>query len=153
MDRGERAECYFRQGYNCSQAMVLAFSDLLNLDEAALSRMACGFGGGISRLREVCGTMSGTVMILDLLFGYEGPETGEKKRALYARVQDMAGRLEKANGSIVCRELLGLRQQRDTPEAEARTAGYYQKRPCAGLIAAAARILQAYLQENGIEGA
>ena len=149
-DRGAKAEAFFRQGYNCSQSVALAFADLLPLDEKTLAKLASGFGGGFSRLREVCGGLSGAVLVLDLLFGYDGPETGAPKRELYARVQEVAHRLEAENGSYVCRELLG-RKNRDTPDAEARTAAYYEKRPCPAIVARSAFVLQGYLRENGIE--
>ena len=145
---------YFRQGYNCAQAVVLAFADLTDMDEATLSRMSCSFGGGMGRLREVCGTVTGMFLVTGLLRGYDGAETGEVKAAHYARIQALAKEFEKQNGSIVCRELLALRQKhRDDPTPEARTEAYYAGRPCAELVGSAAEILENYLAidsgENG----
>lgn len=154
MTRKEKAMAYFHQGYNCAQAVVLAFADLTDMDEATLSRMSCSFGGGMGRLREVCGTVTGMFLVTGLLRGYDGAETGEVKAAHYARIQALAKEFERQNGSIVCRELLALRQKhRDDPTPEARTEAYYAGRPCAELVGSAAEILENYLAidsgENG----
>ena len=154
MTRKEKAMAYFRQGYNCAQAVVLAFADLTDMDEATLSRMSCSFGGGMGRLREVCGTVTGMFLVTGLLRGYDGAETGEVKAAHYARIQALAKEFERQNGSIVCRELLALRQKpRDDPTPEARTEAYYAGRPCVELVGSAAEILENYLAidsgENG----
>ena len=154
MTRKEKAMAYFRQGYNCAQAVVLAFADLTDMDEATLSRMSCSFGGGMGRLREVCGTVTGMFLVTGLLRGYDGAETGEVKAAHYARIQALAKEFEKQNSSIVCRELLALRQKhRDDPTPEARTEVYYAGRPCVELVGSAAEILENYLAidsgENG----
>ena len=146
MTRKEKAMAYFRQGYNCAQAVVLAFADLTDMDEATLSRMSCSFGGGMGRLREVCGTVTGMFLVTGLLRGYDGAETGEVKAAHYARIQALAKEFERQNGSIVCRELLALRQKhRDDPTPEARTEAYYAGRPCAELVGIAAEILENHL--------
>ena len=154
MTRKEKEMAYLRQGYNCAQAVVLAFADLTDMDEATLSRMSCSFGGGMGRLREVCGTVTGMFLVTGLLRGYDGAETGEVKAAHYARIQALAKEFERQNGSIVCRELLALRQKhRDDPTPEARTEAYYAGRPCAELVGSAAEILENYLAidsgENG----
>lgn len=147
MSRKERAMNNFLQGYNCSQSLVLAFSDLLEEDPAMLSRLACSFGGGMGRLREVCGSVSGSLMVLSLLYGYSGPETGTPKAEQYAKVQEFAHRFEAKNGSIVCRELLGLQVKHDASKPSERTQEYYKKRPCRELIGSAAEILDAYIRE------
>ena len=149
--RREIAEANFLKGYNCAQSVVLAYADLVDLDEKTLSKLACSFGGGMGRLREVCGSVSGMFMIAGLLYGYDGPETGTPKAEQYARIQELAARFEERNGSIVCRELLGLSQKRDVPVPEARTDIYYKKRPCREIIGGAAEILQYFLQENPLQ--
>ena len=124
----------------------MAFADLTDMDEATLSRMSCSFGGGMGRLREVCGTVTGMFLVTGLLRGYDGAETGEVKAAHYARIQALAKEFEKQNGSIVCRELLALRQKhRDDPTPEARTEAYYAGRPCVELVGSAAEIPENYL--------
>ena len=147
MTRKELAMDYFYQGYNCSQSLVLAFKDKLNMDETTLSKLASSFGGGMGRLREVCGSVSGMFMVIGLLYGYSGPEKGDVKAEHYARIQELAARFEKEHGSIVCRELLGLSVKHDSPTPEARTKEYYTKRPCPEIIGSAAQILEQYLQE------
>lgn len=149
MTRKEKAIEYFYQGYNCSQSVVLAFKDLLDIDEEVLSKIACSFGGGMGRLREVCGSFSGILIVLGLLEGYSGPEKGEVKAKHYAKVQDLAHEFEEEHGSIVCRELLGLSVKRDEPTPEQRTKEYYSKRPCPEIIGSAAEILERYLISVG----
>ncbi len=148
MTRREMAMENFMKGYNCSQSIVLAFADMLDIDEVTLSKMASSFGGGMGRLREVCGSVSGMFMVAGLLYGYDGPETGEKKAEHYARIQELARRFEEKHGSIVCRELLGLSVRHDVPVPEARTAEYYKKRPCPEIIGDAAEILEGYINEG-----
>lgn len=147
MTRKELAMENFRQGYNCTQAVVLAFADLLPYDKNLLSQMACGFGGGMGRLREVCGAFSGVILTLNLLEGYSTPETGEVKATHYAKIQSLAKTFEEQHGSLVCRTLLGLTEQHSIPVPEARTPDFYKKRPCIELIGSAAEILDNYLQK------
>ena len=138
----------FKKGYNCSQSIVLTFADILPLDSDTLSRMASSFGGGMGRLREVCGAVSGMFMVAGLLYGYEGPETGQVKAEHYARIQDLAHRFEEKHRSIVCREMLELSVKHDAPTPEARTEEYYMKRPCVAIIGDAAQILDEYIKAN-----
>ncbi len=102
----------------------------------------------MGRLREVCGSVSGMFMVAGLLYGYDGPETGAPKAELYARIQELASRFEAKNGSIVCREILGLGVGHDSPAPEARTPEYYRKRPCPEIIGDAAEILDEYIRDN-----
>ena len=148
MTRREAAMANFKNGYNCSQSIVLAFEDLLPVDGKQMLKLASSFGGGMGRLREVCGSVSGMFMIAGLLYGYDGPETGQVKADHYARIQELAHRFEEEHGSIVCREMLGLNVKHDVPVPEARTAEYYKKRPCAEIIGDAAEILEQYINEH-----
>lgn len=136
MTKGEIAENYFRQGYNCAQAVALAFCDEMNLSEEAVSKLTIGFGAGMGRLREVCGSVSGMTFVISAIYG-------EKSKAeVYELVQTAAKEFEKENGSIVCRELLGLSiKGADSPTPEKRTNEYYKKRPCAELVHMSADIL------------
>ncbi|MBE5858224.1 MAG: C_GCAxxG_C_C family protein [Lachnospiraceae bacterium] len=148
MTRREIAMENFKKGYNCSQSIVLTFADILPLDRDTLSRMASSFGGGMGRLREVCGAVSGMFMVAGLLYGYEGPETGQVKAEHYARIQDLAHKFEEKHKSIVCREMLELSVKHDAPTPEARTEEYYKKRPCVEIIGDAAQILDEYIKAN-----
>ena len=145
MTRKEKAMALFREGYNCAQSVVLAFADLTDADETVLSRVSCSFGGGMGRLREVCGAVSGMCMVAGLLRGYEGAETGNVKAEHYTLVQALAKEFETQNGAIVCRELLGLRQKHDAPTPAERTEQYYKTRPCEKLVGNAAEILEQHL--------
>lgn len=149
-NHSELARSYFLEGYNCSQAVFLAFCDDLGFDKNQAALIASGFGGGMSRLREVCGSVSGMFMAAGLFFGYSDPKDDLQKKELYALGQELASRFSQKNGSIVCRELLGLNQKKDEPTPSARTAEYYKKRPCADLVADAAEILETMLIERGI---
>ena len=148
MTRREMAMANFYEGYNCSQSIVLAFADLIPIEKSTLLRMASSFGGGMGRLREVCGSVTGMFMIAGILYGYDGPETGQVKADHYARIQELARRFEETHGSIVCREMLGLSVRHDVPVPEARTQEYYKKRPWPEIIGDAADLLEQYIKEN-----
>ncbi len=150
MARKDLAMDYFSQGYNCAQAVALAFSDSLPLDRDTLAKLASSFGGGLGRLREVCGCVSGMSLVAGLLYADPSPEDSSKKAEHYARIQALAKEFEAQNGSIVCRELLGLTQRHDAPVPEARTSAYYQKRPCKELVGMAAEILENYMRSHPI---
>ena len=150
MTRREKAMANFKKGYNCSQSIILAYQDMIPIDKSILSKMASSFGGGMGRLREVCGSVSGMFLIAGVLYGYDEPETGQVKAEHYARIQELARRFEEKHGSIICREMLGLSVKHDVPVPEARTSEYYKKRPCAEIIGDAAEILEQYIKENPI---
>lgn len=147
MTRKEQAMANFRDGYNCAQSVVLAFKDKFDMNEEQLTKIASSFGGGMGRLREVCGAVSGMFMIVGATDGYAEPKAGDVKAEHYARIQELAHRFEDKNGSIVCRELLGLALKHDTPTPEVRTSEYYKKRPCEELVGIAAEILEEYFKE------
>ena len=140
MDYKEKAMSLFKEGYNCSQAVFLTFSDELGIDRDTALKLSSSFGGGMGRLREVCGAVSGMFMVAGLKEGYSEPDDQEGKRAHYARIQHLAEEFKKENPSIVCRELLGLSSGPDDPKSAERTEGYYKKRPCAELVGCAAEI-------------
>ena len=149
MTRAEKAKQYFLEGYNCSQAVVLAFSDLTGLDKDTAAKVSSGFGGGMGRLREVCGSVSGAVFVLSALFGYSDPKDYEAKKRLYSEIQTVANRFKEQHGSIVCRELLGLKDGAPTPPTpEARTPEFYKKRPCPEIIESCAAILEDYINNR-----
>lgn len=149
MTKGEIAKQYFLQGYNCSQSVLLAFCDDLGIDEQTATLIASPFGGGMGRLREVCGTMSGAFMVLGLKRGYSKPKDTQGKAKLYSEVQELAAKFKEDNGSIICRELLGLRiKGKDTPEPSERTKEYYKARPCSELCRYAADTLDEFLKSK-----
>ena len=142
MTRPERAYENFKSGYNCCQSIAVAYADLLGLSSEMAARLSSGFGGGMGRLREVCGAVSGMVFVASALKGYSDPKDNAQKKELYALIQKLAGAFERENGSIVCRELLGLSVKKEDPTPSERTEGYYRKRPCAELVRMAAEILE-----------
>ncbi|MEA4911164.1 MAG: C-GCAxxG-C-C family protein [Oscillospiraceae bacterium] len=143
MTREETARSNFLQGYNCAQAVLLAFGDKTGLDEKTAAAMASSFGGGIGRMREICGAVSGMLLALGAAEGYTDPKDALGKKTQYALVQRLAGEFRAENGSILCRELLAGPAS-TTPTPDARTADYYKKRPCSELVACAAGILERY---------
>ena len=147
-NHAELARELFMQGYNCAQAVVCAFCDVTGLEIDAAARMASSFGGGLGRLREVCGTVSGAALVLGILKGYADPEDYAAKKAHYALVQDFARRFREANGNIVCRELLKGIGATEGGAPEARTEAYYKKRPCPNLAYCAAEILDEMLKDG-----
>lgn len=144
MTKGEIAENYFRSGYNCSQAVALAFCSETNLDESTTARLTIGFGGGIGRMREVCGAVSGMAFVISAIYGESA------KGDVYKMIQNVAKQFEAENGSIVCRELLGLQQAESSPIPEKRTQSYYKKRPCPELVHMAADILDEFIKKHEI---
>lgn len=143
---GEKAKALFEQGYNCAQAVVLAFDDLTGLDNKTAAMLASSFGGGMGRLREVCGAVSGTFAVAGILKGYDDPKANEEKAEHYAFIQSLAGEFKKENGSYICRELLEL-PGASNPTPEERTAEYYLRRPCGEYVRIAATILAKSLED------
>ena len=148
MNHAELAGELFFNGYNCAQAVVVAFSDVTGLSREFSSKMASSFGGGMGRMREVCGAVSGMLMVAGLLYGYHTPGDDEIKKAHYTLVQDLAGQFREKMGSIVCREI--LKNPPSDPAPTPRTAEFYAKRPCVRMVMLAADILDAYIREHPV---
>lgn len=135
----------FKEGFNCSQAVFLAFEDKYDMDHELALKMSSSFGGGMGRLREVCGAVSGMFMVAGALYGYSSPLDQKEKSEHYKRIQELANEFQTFNKSIVCRELLGLDKGKDNYVPEKRTDEYYKKRPCVELVAIAAAIMEDYI--------
>lgn len=150
MNKGDKAEMLFKQGYNCAQAVLGAFCDELGLDMDTALKLSSSFGGGMGRMREVCGAVSGMFMVAGLKCGYSNPKDQDAKKKHYARIQEMAKRFSDKNGSIICRNLLGLEQTKNDPNPTKRTNEFYKKRPCSELVRDAAAIAQDILFDNKI---
>lgn len=138
--RIERARELFHEGFNCSQSVVAACADLYGMDEQTALRVAASFGGGIGRMRQTCGAACGMFLLAGLENGSATPHDAEGKKQNYALVQDLAAKFKEENGSLICAELLGIAPKPQEPTPEARTEAYYQKRPCAEMVASAVRI-------------
>lgn len=172
-ERARTARQNFLDGYNCCQAVMLAFADIFGTDENTIATITSGFGGGMARMREVCGTVTAMGMAAGFMSPAVRPKNMAERTANYALVQELAGEFRKENGSIVCWELLGLparpsetgqarpsgntvpQEPADTaaaacmepPTPSERTPEYYRRRPCPDLVACSARIIARKLTE------
>ena len=148
MNHEMEAAQLFLDGYNCAQAITVAFSDVTGLDKDFSARMASSFGGGIGRLREVCGAVSGMVMVAGILYGYDENSEESAKKEHYTLVQALANQFKEAVGSIICRDI--LKNPPSDPNPTPRTAEFYKQRPCTRMVMVAAKILDEYIQEHPI---
>ena len=146
MDHPMKAAELFMQGYNCAQAVFLAFCEETGLEPAQAAKIAAPFGGGMGRMREVCGAVSGMLMVAGTLYGYNTPEEGEIKKAHYALVRSLAEQFRQQAGSIICREILN--NPPSDPNPTPRTAEFYKQRPCVRMVMLAAQILDEYIAEH-----
>ena len=144
----EKAKELFLKGFNCSQAVVGAFCEDLGLDFETAMKLASSFGGGMGRLREVCGAVSGAFMVAGLKYGYADTTDKTAKTEHYKLIQEMAAKFKEENGSIICRELLRVGDKKETHVPEERTKEYYKKRPCAELVELAAKITEEVLNSK-----
>lgn len=151
MSKGDIAKQNFMNGYNCSQAVLLAFCEDFGLEKETALKISEPFGGGMGRMREVCGTVTGMFMVLGLAMGNSDAKDGSTKKNIYKSVQELAEKFKQDNGSIICRELLGLQKaNKESYVPSERTKEYYKKRPCPELCKYAADILEDYLKEENI---
>ncbi len=149
--RADKARRLFKEGYNCSQAVFAVFADKYGMDEDTAFKVASSFGGGFGRMREVCGTVSGMALVAGLETGSTVGSDKDQKAYNYQVMRELADEFKKENGSIICRELLGLDKKLDekttqemitSPKPQERTEEYYKKRPCVELVAQAVEILE-----------
>ena len=141
----------FKNGYNCSQSVFAAFCDETDLKFEDALKIASSFGGGMGRLREVCGAVSGMFMVVGMKYGYTDPTDKSKKSEHYKLIQSLAKRFEERNGSIICRDLLKITSKYKEPIPEDRTEVYYKKRPCVELVEYAAQMLDEYIEIKNME--
>lgn len=146
-EKSEKAKELFKQGYNCSQSVLGVFCEELGLDFETAMKISCSFGGGMGRMREVCGTVSGMFMAAGLAFSGTD-SSGSNKANQYKIVQELARRFREKNGSIICRELLEGIENSASPIPSERTETYYKKRPCIELVGDSVEILEEYIKET-----
>ena len=146
MDHGQKAMELFLGGYNCAQAVAVAFCDVTGLEEKTCARMVSAFGGGMGRMREVCGAVSGMLFVLSWLYGYDTAGDDASKKELYTQVQGLAGQFREEVGSIICREI--LKNPPSDPNPTPRNAEFYAKRPCARMVFTAAALLDRFMEAN-----
>lgn len=165
-DATQRAQAFFEEGYNCCQSVFLAFGERYGFSKELAARMSASFGGGVGRLREVCGAVSAMALVCGLECGATEGADQQGKAANYEQMQVLAAQFQEQNGSLICRELLGLDRQTDgqsqnhgtesipsdmvggmgNHQPQARTATYYATRPCKELVGSAAEILERWLK-------
>ncbi len=139
---------YFKSGYNCAQSVFLAYAQDYGIDKETALKLSSSFGGGMGRLREVCGAVSAMFMIAGLEYGYTEKNNDIAKARHYELIQNLANEFKKKNKSIICRELLGLEENVSSPVPSERTEQYYKERPCENLIGDACIILDKYLSNQ-----
>ncbi len=143
------AVSYFRAGYNCAQSVFMAFAEDFGFDNEQAAKVSASFGGGIGRMREVCGTVCGMAMCAGFISPSDDPSDHNARTRNYALVQEFAEKFRSENGDIVCRRLLGLPDAtKESPEPSQRTPEFYKKRPCVEYVACAARIVAEKISEK-----
>lgn len=149
MSKRDVAIALFEEGFNCAQAVSAAFCDEVGVSKETMVKMASGFGGGFGRLREVCGAVSGMVLVANMIFGYDSPTDNEAKMNWYKDIQSIVLEFKSRNGSYICHKLLNLPENEEkSPVPEQRTAEYYKKRPCKEIVGEAADILEKFIAEH-----
>lgn len=146
--RKEKAVEAFLGGYNCAQAVFSTYADLFGIDRETALNLTNSMGGGISRLREVCGTVSAMALLAGLAEGTVEPGDLNAREKVYQKTRNLAARFEEKNGSIICRELLGILGREKSARPSERTPEYYKKRPCARFVECAAQIIEEELLEG-----
>lgn len=142
-EKQEKAKELFKKGYNCSQAVIGVFCEEYGLDFDTAMKISCSFGGGMGRMREVCGAVSGMFMAAGLAYS-SSDSSAENKKQQYEKVQELANLFKEKNGSIICRELLEGIEKSSSPVPSERNFEYYKKRPCIELVSDAVEIFEKY---------
>lgn len=148
MNHAEYAVELFVSGYNCAQAVAVAFCDVTGMDRELTARLSSSFGGGMGRMREVCGAVSGMLMVAGILYGYDTNDDDVQKKAHYTLVQELAGQFREQAGSIICREI--LKNPPSDPVPSPRTEAYYAQRPCVRMVYLAAKIMEDYIAAHPV---
>lgn len=144
----EKAAELFREGYNCAQSVFAAFCDETGMDMETALKLSSSFGGGMGRLREVCGALTGVFMVAGIKYGYSEKDNDKEKAGHYELIQDIADKFRKKNGTIICRELLNLSENKSDPTPAKRTEQYYAVRPCERFVYEAAEIMDEIIKEK-----
>ena len=150
-DRVQKARDNFLKGYNCAQAVLVAYADVLGMTEEQAAKFSSPFGAGFGRMREVCGTVSAMTMLLGFWEGNANPDDQEGKTRIYTRERELTQLFLNEQKSIVCREILGLEKgQEEPPAPSVRTLEYYESRPCLGCVETAVRIIEREILKNNL---
>ncbi len=141
--RSQQAEALFEEGYNCAQAVFAAFYEDTGLDQETALLLASSFGGGMGKLKEVCGAVSAMFMVAGLKYGYSSPNAPDAKAAHYKGIQTLAERFKAEAGSIICRDLL----DGDPHQGTAPGSG---KLSCGQLVGLAAHLTEQMLEQDAM---
>ncbi|MEG1835567.1 MAG: C-GCAxxG-C-C family protein [Oscillospiraceae bacterium] len=133
-EHSDKAVSLFKEGFNCSQSVFAAFADKFNMDKETALKVSAGLGGGVGRMREVCGAITGASLVVGMFYGATDGDDKNAKALTYKKVQEIADDFKKNNPSIICRELLGEAQMNITSIPDDRTNEYYKKRPCVKIV-------------------
>ncbi|MDE7017187.1 MAG: C-GCAxxG-C-C family protein [Lachnospiraceae bacterium] len=144
------ATALFECGYNCAQSVFAAYADLFGMDRHTALKMSSAMGGGIGRMREVCGTVAAMAMLAGLKEGNDDPGNEEAKERIYALVRQMSASFKEQQGTIICRELLGIEGMEESAKPTRRTPEYYATRPCGKIVACAAKIIEEELCKESV---
>lgn len=148
VSRIEQAVRTFESGYTCAQSVFATYADLFGMDRETALKLASPMGGGIGRMREVCGAVSAMAMLAGLKEGNTDPENEEGKERIYLLTRNLADKFKQQNGAIICRELLGIDGREESAKPSERTKAYYESRPCRRLVADAAKLIEEMLLED-----
>lgn len=146
--RVDKATATFEEGYTCAQSVFATYADLFGMDRETALKLSSPMGGGIGRMREVCGAVSAMALLAGLKEGNANPENEEGKERIYLLTRQLAGKFREQFGTIICRELLGIEGMEESARPSERTQQYYEERPCPRLIAAAAGIIEEILLKD-----
>lgn len=148
--RQEKAARLFQSGYNCSQSVFAAYCDYYGMDEETALKVSASFGGGMGRMREVCGAVSGMFMVAGLETGTADGKDVAGKQHNYEVVQQLANEFKAISGSIICKELLGLEPKKEYTDTkpQERNSEYYKKRPCTQLVQDAVEIIEKHFMKQ-----
>ena len=152
ISRADEAERLFRKGYSCSSTVFAAFADAVGMTTEQAAKVACPFGAGIAGIREVCGAVSGMTLVAGHLLECPDPSNQANKKAMYAKVKAMCDAFEETEGSLICRELLGLKKGETLAEPAVRTEEYYSSRPCVRACRRAAQLVEQHVLSSERSG-
>ena len=138
----------FESGYTCAQSVFATYADLFGLDRETALKLSSPMGGGIGRMRDVCGAVSSMALLAGLKQGNIDPSNEEGKESIYLLTRQLAQRFKEKHGTIICRELLGIKDMEESARPSARTKEYYASRPCSRLVATAGEIIEEMLLEE-----
>ena len=145
----DKAARIFEEGYNCAQSVFCALCDRTGMERSAALRLSAALGGGMGRMREVCGAVSSILIAAGILWATDSPDASDKED-MYRLTQRMAAMFKEKHGTIICRELLNMTD--DSPVPSGRTAEYYATRPCVRFVRDACNIFDTIDSERRGDG-